>query len=352
MNKEVISQPGQKKPCLNEVSFMRPVLLVLLVSYHAFAPYVGSWDLPEGIGEINAYKIIGLLSRAFLLEGFVFISGYIFTFQLIERHKFDSFRSLFFSKLQRLLIPSFVFSALYILFFLNMDNPVSMIVKVIEGAGHLWYLPCLFWLFLLQYAIIKADISKHIVFLLLFAGVLLAGIPLPMQLNNALYYFMFFSGGGIFWRFSSRLKSKGTIKKVILSWAFFVVMFVMMNALIRYNLHLSREMGNPFMKEVFLAFNRLSKAALAWSGIYALYITAVLYCRMHELGQVIIKIGACGYGVYVFHQFILKWLYGYTQLPDFAGTYMLPWLALVITTLLSVTLTLLVRQTKIGRRYL
>lgn len=83
---------------------MRPILLVLLVAYHAFAPYVGSWEKPDGIDEFEFYRWIGLLSRAFRLEGFVFISGYIFTFQVIERHKFDNFLQLLKSKTERLLI--------------------------------------------------------------------------------------------------------------------------------------------------------------------------------------------------------------------------------------------------------
>jgi len=58
------------KVWLNEVSLMRPVLLVLLVSYHAFAPYAGTqlhlivmqirgWRMErmEEIKSILKYKI-------------------------------------------------------------------------------------------------------------------------------------------------------------------------------------------------------------------------------------------------------------------------------------------------------
>lgn len=58
------------KVWLNEVSFIRPILLVLLVSYHAFAPYAGTqlhlivmqirgWRMErmEEIKSILKYKI-------------------------------------------------------------------------------------------------------------------------------------------------------------------------------------------------------------------------------------------------------------------------------------------------------
>ena len=70
------------------------------------------------------------------------------------------------------------------------------------------------------------------------------------------------------------------------------------------------------------------------------------------IGKTILKIGACGYGVYVFHQFILLYLYHHTAMPSQTGTYLLPWIGMVITVVVSVSLTLAVRQTKLGRRYL
>lgn len=82
------------KVWLNEVSFMRPILVLLLVSYHAFAPYCGAWLELEGIKSVEAYKWIALFSKAFLLEGFIFISGYIFNFQLKSKNTFINVWSL------------------------------------------------------------------------------------------------------------------------------------------------------------------------------------------------------------------------------------------------------------------
>lgn len=117
----------ERKAWLYEISLMRLVLLILLVLYHAFAPYVGTWDKPNGVVDIEVYRWIGLLSRAFRLEGFVFISGYIFTFQVLERRKFEKVSILLKSKIERLLIPSFIFSAIYLLFYGKYDTLLSVV---------------------------------------------------------------------------------------------------------------------------------------------------------------------------------------------------------------------------------
>ena len=348
-------RPAQKV-WLNEVSFMRPILLVLLVSYHAFAPYISSlksWPLPEGFHQVEVYDWIGLLSRAFRLEGFVFISGYIFTFQLVEKKKFSSLKSLFTSKFQRLLIPSFIFSTLYILFFLHGLSPFSTVLNIIGGAAHLWYLPCLFWCFLFQYIVIEKDFSPKLILIVLVIAMAISCVHLPFQINKVFYYISFFYGGGIFWTFSKWFDNKGSIKNIFMAWAIFAILFVVINLLI---IHLnsvsSTQKLSIVLKGGMLLAKTYSKAILGWSGIIALYLTSVYYCKKHILSDIIIKIGACGYGVYVFHQFILVYLYRYTEFPQICGTYGLPWAGFGVTVIFSVLLTLAVRSTKIGRRYL
>lgn len=352
----VESVTQSKKVWLNEVSFMRPILLVLLVSYHAFAPYISSlksWPLPEGFHQVEVYDWIGLLSRAFRLEGFVFVSGYIFTFQLVEKKKFSSLKSLFTSKFQRLLIPSFIFSTLYVLFFLHGLSPLSAVLKIIGGAGHLWYLPCLFWCFLFQYIVIEKDFSPKLMTVILIIAMGISFVSMPLQIGKAFYYICFFYGGGIFWKYNKWFRDKDSAKNIFLSWTIFLILFVVMNLSI---LHLtsisSTQKISLFYKGLILVSNTYSKAILGWSGIIALYLTSVYYCKRHLLGKTIIKIGACGYGVYVFHQFILVYLYRYTELPNMAGSYLLPWVGMFVTVVLSIALTLAVRSTKLGRKYL
>ena len=140
----------KKQEGLYEISFMRPILLVLLVSYHAFAPYCGAWSLPVGVDTNFIYKWLALFSRAFRLEAFVFVSGYIFAMQVIQKNKFQSVIELAKSKFLRLIIPCWIFGSIYWLLF-KTTSPLN----IFAGIGHLWYLPCLFWCFIFSYVLFK-----------------------------------------------------------------------------------------------------------------------------------------------------------------------------------------------------
>ena len=331
---------------------MRPILLVLLVSYHAFAPFVGTWPMPEGIHEVEVYRWLGFLSRAFRLEGFVFISGYIFTFQVLERRKFESFSSLLTSKIQRLLIPSFIFSIAYLLCFGKYTGGANVVMKILGGVAHLWYLPCLFYCFLIQFLLLTNKVRRSSCIALLAVMMLVSIVHLPLNLHMPLYYMTFFYGGGIFWQCSEKLKSKATQKNIVLSWLIFIVLFVVLNLAMMNMTELKASVTSKLLRAGINEFNTISKALLGWSGIMALYLSAEKYCSSHSIGSFILKVGVCGYGVYVFHQFILVYLYRYTELPTIVGTYLLPWVGIVITTVVAVSLTLAVRSTKIGRKYL
>lgn len=73
---------------LNEVTIIRIVMTVLIVFMHSFTCYNGGWPEPKGYVDIPVYKWLSRLSFAFALESFVFISGYLFSFQRVTLNKF------------------------------------------------------------------------------------------------------------------------------------------------------------------------------------------------------------------------------------------------------------------------
>lgn len=111
------------KKKLENVVVIRLLLIVLLVLYHSFAIYNGSWGMPEGIVPITGYWWIATLAYSFMLETFVFISGYVLGFQ--TRTKYDGvldFNTCVLKKCRRLLLPSLVFSVLYFLCFRDISD--------------------------------------------------------------------------------------------------------------------------------------------------------------------------------------------------------------------------------------
>lgn len=102
---------------LQEVLLIRPILIVLLVVYHAFIIYAGGWSQPDGFVPHEGYAWIARFSYSFMLEMFVFISGYVWAYQRLELNRQISFGKLVQQKSKRLLLPSVVFSIVYLLCF-------------------------------------------------------------------------------------------------------------------------------------------------------------------------------------------------------------------------------------------
>lgn len=356
---------NKSKVWLNEIAFMRPCLLLLLVAYHSFALYCGAWDVPVGIEQnVEAYRWIAHFTCSFLMEGFIFVSGYIFTFQLLTKNKFSSLWDLTKTKAHRLLIPCLVFGLLYTLIIESLDLSVAGLYNLLSGPGHLWFLPCLFWLFLMQYLIITYSEKKNdeetkstkkrlgIVAFLFLVTPVLSVIPFPFRFNQSLYYLLFFYGAGLFYKYSSAINNWTSIGKCLFLWVLLTISVLLLYPIMDENTESIVSASSSIARVPYILANLYMKILIAWIGVTALYTTAVIYCRTHSIGKIMLKIGACAYGAYLFHQFILKYLYYKMEFPSYTGTMMMPWVAFLITLVLATLLTLLVRSTKVGKKYL
>lgn len=162
---------------------------------------------------------------------------------------------------------------------------------------------------------------------------------------------VFFYGGGLFYQYSDKIAEKTTVKSIILLWCLFIVMVFSLNILIENNSFIASTSGFS-IRVVLRVINIYLKISLAWVGITVLYQTAVICCRKHAINKFLLNVGVCGYGVYIFHQFILVHIYDQANLPQILGTYLMPWVSMIFTIVISVILTLLVRKTKLGKMYL
>lgn len=110
------SNTSNNKQLLYEVVVIRLFLIVMLVFYHAFAIFSGGWAPIEDYPEIPVYDLMDKLSYACLLETFVFISGYILGYQVRQRgaEKVLKAKNIFVKKFKRLIIPSIIFSTIYL----------------------------------------------------------------------------------------------------------------------------------------------------------------------------------------------------------------------------------------------
>lgn len=144
---------------LDEVTLMRAILAILIVFMHSFTCYNGSWSEPAGYIDIPVYKWLARTSFAFTLEAFVFISGFLYAFQRITLGRTDGFLPLIKGKLKRLLFPSIIFSIFYFIIFYEYKGIGNCIYSIVNGCGHMWYLPMLFWCFIGCWLLLKVKVK-------------------------------------------------------------------------------------------------------------------------------------------------------------------------------------------------
>lgn len=105
----------QPKSLIPEVSILRPITIVLLVLMHSFTVFDNSWRPFDGYIDIEVYKWMTRVSFSCMLEMFVFLSGYVLAYQIITLGRSYKWIDFVKRKFQRLIIPSVVFSVIYIL---------------------------------------------------------------------------------------------------------------------------------------------------------------------------------------------------------------------------------------------
>lgn len=224
---------------------------------------------------------------------------------------------------------------------------LSVVYEIICGYGHMWFLPMLFWCFIVIYFIEKIKIKDEYKLILLLLCSVFSFLPLPFRLSNAMYYAFFFYSG-----FYVRKKLAGEIvninmSKVILLWAVFVSLFIALT-LAQQNIT-ELNSTNLLIKAIIFGGSRLCQIIYAGLGIAAMYTTAVYIANRYEIKGWIVRLGAYCFGVYLFQQFILMGLYYHTHLPKMVGSDWLPWIGTILALGGSLILSWLFRKTKLGR---
>lgn len=338
---------------LDEISLVRPILILLLVLYHAFAPYTNSWKAFDGFEENQIYWWIGKFAYSFMLPMFTFISGYVWAFQRETLNRKDGLFSLCKKKFIRLYIPSLVFSIIYLLLYKLSPPKVSSIccvdyvLFIFNGVGHMWFLPMLFWCFILCQLILMIPKRFRVIIILLLA--LFNVVSLPLQMKQSCFYLIFFYSGYEFWVLSEKIRRYVSMQYVCFAWILFVLLFIVLINIQEYYMEYFSNI-HGILKLFGLAIVNFCRIGYSSLGVLAMYLTAVLYTSNRPLPQYIIGIGALCFGVYLYQQFILQYLYYHTGLPALIGNEMLPWIGFVLTLLCSILLSYITRKTKLGRK--
>ena len=111
------------------IDIIRIISAISIIIVHSFAIYTGSWHKPIAFEYIRLYDLIGHFFSTFAVPSFVAIAGFLF-----QKSNNSNFHSFIEKKLKRLILPSLVFSYLYILLFKHFDGWTS-VMEIVNGGS-------------------------------------------------------------------------------------------------------------------------------------------------------------------------------------------------------------------------
>ena len=324
---------------------LRPLAIILLVFYHAFIPYIHGWSKqPEGFHDIEAYWWIAKFSYSFMLYLFVFISGYVFALTLARK---PCFRQILFNKFKRLYVPCIIFSTVYIFMFYDFSvfSFGKYLTILLSGAGHLWFLPMLFWAIIIAYLVDKIKYPLYIKTLMCCTFPLMSVLPIPFQLNTAFYYVPFFYLGIVFYRLNLSVGKYNTSKNCILIGGGYLLTFIIGTILINNSAGIFNY-DTYFIAKVLKAETIIiTRLIYSFLGVLCLYMSVNFIINNGlRVPNWLVKVNSICFGVYIFQQFILMYLYYHTALPIIVGAYWLPWIGVVVTLVLSILFSILLKS--------
>lgn len=341
-------EQGKKAIRLNEVTLMRSVLALLIVFMHAFTCYNHSWGEPKGFVDVPLYKWLSRISFSFTLEAFVFISGYLFAFQRYTLNRKEGIAILIQQKIKRLILPSIVFSTVYFFFFYQYKGFSEMLYSIINGCGHMWFLPMLFWCFIGGWLLEQIDVNNIWKMVFLICLHLLAIFSLPMQLNRACFFMIYFYLGFVVYKKSEKIKSYHSIKRLLQwGWIFYILVFAVFRPLS--DVFVCSEKESVFHQLTILVCHNACQLIYAGLGLAVFYFSAIYYVKQNQLKPFTNKLAANSFGIYLFQQFVLLFLYYKTSFSLIVGPYWLPWCGFAIAIFVSYILSDFLRHTKIGK---
>lgn len=340
----------QTKKLLYEVSIIRPLIIFLLVVLHSFAIYDGQWAVPEGVKHIPAYFWFAKLISGFRIETIALVAGYVFAYQSNDLGRKYAFMPFVMKKLKRLISPALFFGCIYFYLFRNTSDfwSLATLMTLLSGVGHLWFLPMLFWCFIFLWAVDWwAASAKYTLPLLALLSIIPIPFALPLGFQRLPHFLFYAYGGYVLYLNREWIWQRMMNRKCVCALACCYVCLVTL----QYTLLASVGGGNLQDKLITHTVTSTNKMIFSCCGIMALYLVVCSYTTKvgFKPKDWVVEASSVCYGVYVYHQFILRGLYHYTSLPNAIDSYSLPWLTFAITLITSLLLTSITLKTKIGR---
>lgn len=197
-----------KKDFRYDIAILRLLCITTVVFFHAYGmTFVHFSDTTNALysDKYEMFNQTYLINIA--MPMFIFISGFLFGGQLMRKCPPLSFGNMIKSKFMRLMVPFFVFTVL----FMFTQNAVSWDPFYQWTYSHLWFLPMLFWCFVVTYflrpLILNDSFTVGILTIILLFAIAFLGkfVPMIIGLHNVNTSIGWFTFGVWFYKYEKNI---------------------------------------------------------------------------------------------------------------------------------------------------
>lgn len=212
----------------NKITILRDMAITFVVLYHSIIIYNNDWKIYTTNVESGILNYISIFLSIFHMPLFFSISGFLFN-KTIKKHKDLNLKKLIINKFERLLIPYLFWAICWMLpikLLLNYsgysNNSIiyNIFVNILLGRdnGHLWFLPSLFFIFIIFY-IINKKIKNEKIKALIVMLITILGYIVPTYVGSAMKNIIWFYLGSYIEKkdLCNKKISKKTINLMIIS---------------------------------------------------------------------------------------------------------------------------------------
>lgn len=296
---------------IDSISILRVFCVLVVVFFHCYGMMYADAHFPH---TISVYESLYFVPNQCIfiniaMPMFVFVSGYLFEY-LLFRGRYPTWGNLLQKKGIRILLPYFVFG----LIFMATTGDWHPLQLLNGGYWHLWFLPMLFWCFIMGYGVHKIKLKIHLE--LIFMFVCFCGtfvpkfIPMLLGLRDITPWFYWFYLGMLVYKYKDVLYLNLSKYKLYLClFAFYAVMTYLCPT----------EYGSE---------KWYSNLAVTGCLVSIVYLMDKVDWSKYKMTAPIVKFSTYSFGIYIWHNWVALMLISKTSqrvfgLPELATNHVI-----------------------------
>lgn len=294
--------------------------MLLIIIMHSFTKLF-YLDIPD----VSTDGWVVRFCDVFVVAAFVFISGYLYSYQSNYLNREQEFKGFVKKKLVRLWIPYVIFGAAYFFIFQFPSDSFDFKTWVQSPwpVGHMWFLPMLFWFYIIIWIINRFEFNPIIVFLI---SAVLSFFPysrnMPLSIlgfSQILYYIFWGYLGYILFKYRKFLYEQISLRGI------FIVLFLYCVLLIVYYVPFENVLAisNSIPLKLLGIF---IKMFMTFTGILLIYFLCLYLTKKYaSVSPIVQKISELSFGVYLIHMFLQRYFYSRQFLWGVFSPELYPW---------------------------